>query len=121
MSSDSYIESARVYVQRSNAHDLEQLRAMFESHATYHSSYAGDFEGRDIILSMMQDFFARFPDVTWTVPAYHFLPDYSVRFEFVMTATDKESGERIERHGLERIDFSSSGLISHIDVQPKSE
>lgn len=117
--SESYVDLARLYVERSNQHDLDLILPMFDENGSYHSAYVGTFEGRDSIGEMMRGFFKRFPDVTWEASEYQSRPDSSVEFEFVMHATNRETGERIERYGFERILFAGSGLITRLEVKPK--
>ena len=117
--SESYVDLARLYVERSNLHDLDLILPMFDEKGSYHSAYVGTFEGRNAIGAMMRGFFKRFPNVTWEAREYQSGPDSSVEFEFVMHATNRETGERIERHGSERIVFTVSGLITYLEVQPK--
>ena len=117
MTAASLVDRARLYVERSNRHDLASIGPMLEADATYRSSSVGSFAGREAILAMMRGFFERFPDVAWQVADYRPGPAASVAFDFVMRATDKETGEAIERRGLERIDFTSAGTVVHIDVE----
>ena len=42
--------------------------------------------------------------------------DYAVDFEFVVSVTDSEIGESLERLGLERIEFCANGTISRMVV-----
>lgn len=109
-------ELATAYVALSNAHATELIRAMFEQTTTYHSSNVGSFEGPHAIGEMMTGFFTRFPDVHWNVQEYRSSADETVEFEFLMTATEASTGQRIERKGLERIAFTHTGHISRIDV-----
>jgi hypothetical protein len=65
---------------------------------------------------MMAGFFPRFSDVSWAVEEYRVADDHAVDFEFVLSATDSEAGEFLERLGLERIEFCADGTISRIAV-----
>jgi SnoaL-like protein len=121
MSAEHVIDLAKTYVSLSNRHQLKLIDAMFMDDATYHSSFFGEYKGRVAIYEMMVCFFARFPDVHWEVSDYRAIEDQGVEFAFVMTATDATSSERVERHGLERIYFTSDGLINHIAVSKPSE
>ena len=109
-------ELAGRYVQASNEHDLERIRAMFAGDAVYVSSRVGAFDGRDAILAMMDGFFARFPDVHWDVREYREAGAGAVVFDFVMTATAVDEAEAIEVHGVETIAFDAMGRISRIEV-----
>ena len=110
------IALARAYVALSNAHRVDLILATLADTVTYLSANVGRFEGGDAIGAMMAGFFARFPDVGWVVGEYRHAGDGTVEFDFVMKATDAESGESIERKGLETIAFSDDGFISRIDV-----
>lgn len=113
------VELARAYVALSNAHVVEFIRAMFVPATTYHSSSVGSFDGPQAIGEMMTGFFTRFPDVHWDIPEYRRGTDNSVEFEFLMTATEAGTGQRIERKGLEKIAFTDTGHISRIDVETR--
>lgn len=116
MNTNRLIELARNYVALSNRHDLTRIKPLFAADATYYSAYFGEYQGSDTIHAMMTGFFARFPGAHWEVAEYHCIEDNGVEFAFIMTGTDKFSGERVKRHGLERIFFTADGLIRHIAV-----
>ena len=107
---------ARLYVERSNRHDLDAVLPMFAEDATYESSEVGSFAGRAVIEGMMRSFFARFPDVAWEIDEVRELADAGAEFAFVMTATSAETGEVVVRRGRERIFFNRAGLIRHVGV-----
>ena len=117
MNESEQIELAKAYVALSNAHRLEFILPMFADKAVYHSSYVGEFKGRSAIGEMMADFFSRFPDVHWNVLEYRCSREKVVGFEFVMTATESRTGDRLERQGLEEIEFTDEGLISRLEVK----
>ncbi len=117
MSSDTHIDLAKDYVAQSNAHDLSRILRMFHDTATYASPHVGRFSGREEIGEMMKEFFGAYPDVEWEVAGYHEIGDAIVEFEFLMRATEAATGDRIERDGIERIEFTESGLISHIAIR----
>lgn len=110
------IALAQAYVALSNAHRVDLILKMFADPVAYLSVNVGRFEGADAIGEMMSGFFARFPDVAWDIGEYRCAGDDSVAFHFVMTATDADSGESIERSGLETIAFTDEGFISRIEV-----
>ena len=110
------IELAKNYVALSNDHDLARIEPLFAVDATYHSAYFGEYQGRDAIHTMMTSFFTRFPDAYWEVTEYCIIENNGVEFAFTMTGADASSGERVKRRGLERIYFTSDGLIKHIAV-----
>lgn len=111
-----FIERAKKYVTLSNDHDLASIKCLFADDATYHSDYFGTYQGSDAIHAMMTSFFARFPNAYWEIPEYRNNEQNGVEFTFVMTGTDASTGEPVTRHGLERIYFTSTGLIQHIAV-----
>ena len=88
---------------------------MFDEGAVYTSSAVGDFEGRKTIGEMMQGFFARYPNVHWQAQHYRY-NDNSVTFDFIMKATEANSGNSLERQGVEQIEFSPQGLIIRLIV-----
>ena len=110
-------ELARLYVERSNRHVLDEVFPMFDPEATYRSSQFGLFEGLDQIRDMMTGFFATFPDVHWTVDDYRADSDDTASFEFTMRASHAETKQSVERRGLETITFTEEGLIRHIEVE----
>jgi hypothetical protein len=112
-----YIELAKAYVALSNAHKLDLIFPMFIESASYQSSSVGSFEGKADIENMMSNFFTSFPDVHWQVAEYRYAIERRVEFDFVMTATNAQSGEKIERRGLETIQFNKEGFITSIRVE----
>ena len=116
MNPQKIIEQTKNYVMLSNSHNLELIMSLFASDATYHSVYFGEYSGSDAIHTMMINFFTSFPDAHWEVTQYRTIENNGVQFEFIMTGMDAATGERIRRHGLERIYFTPDGLIKHIAV-----
>ncbi|MDD9948787.1 MAG: nuclear transport factor 2 family protein [candidate division Zixibacteria bacterium] len=108
---------ARLYVERSNRHVLDDVFPMFDPEATYRSSQFGLYEGLDQIRDMMTGFFATYPDVHWTVDDYRADSDDSASFEFTMRASHAETEQPVERRGLETITFTEEGLIRHVEVE----
>lgn len=113
------IELAKAYVALSNAHQLSLIEQMFEYNASYHSPNVGLFEGRERISAMMHGFFSQYPDVYWETLNYHYDTDQNVLFDFIMTATHAETGEKIHRRGAEQIAFTGSGMIGRLEVKGK--
>lgn len=116
MNTNKLIELAKNYVALSNDHNLPLIKSLFADSATYHSAYFGGYQGSAAIHTMMTGFFARFPDAHWEVAEYHNIEDNGVEFKFSMTGMDASSGEQVKRQGLERIYFTSDGLIGHIAI-----
>lgn len=108
---------ARQYVERSNRHVLDEVFPLFDPEATYRSSQFGLFEGLEQIREMMTGFFTTFPDVHWTVDDYRADSDDTASFEFTMRASHAETGQPVERRGLETITFTQEGLIRHVEVE----
>ena len=108
---------AKEYVDRSNQHRLDELFPMFETDATYRSSQFGSFSGLEQIRGMMVNFFSRFPDVNWKVDRYRTDSDDIVSFQFLMRATNIDTGKLVKRLGLETIRFGNHGRIRHIEVE----
>ncbi len=117
MNETEKVELAKAYVALSNAHRLSLILPMFAGDATYLSSSLGKYSGRTAIGEMMGGFFSRFPDVHWSVEAYRYTEKGAVEFGFVMTATEAENGNRIERKGLEKMVIGDHGQISYLEVQ----
>ncbi|MFT5659086.1 MAG: hypothetical protein ACI9KN_002368 [Gammaproteobacteria bacterium] len=90
---------------------------MFADNASYHSSSVGEFVGRVAIASMMNGFFAQYPDVYWETDNYRCDKDQNVLFDFKMSATHTETVEKIHRQGIEVISFTNNGLILRLDVK----
>jgi ketosteroid isomerase-like protein len=110
------IELAKAYVALSNAHALDFILPMFSDTARYQSSSVGEFDGREAIGEMMAGFFGRFPDVNWQVASFRHVEENRVEFDFSMTAREATTGNRIERGGLEQIEFNEEGFIERISV-----
>lgn len=113
------IELAKAYVALSNAHQLNFVLPMFTAEASYISANVGVFNGRSAIEEMMTRFFSRFPDVNWKARDYRCTSDGNVRFDFAMTATEIETGEKIQRMGVEEIEFTDEGFIRRLDVRKR--
>lgn len=116
MSFEEKCEIANTYVEYSNNHDVKGLEAMLEKQAIYDSDHVGNFHGVTAIIEMMTSYFELFPDARWQVKKYALGLDGRVEFTYLLTATNKETGEKINRKGEERITMSPGGLISYIEV-----
>jgi hypothetical protein len=109
------IELARAYVALSNAHRVELIQPMFAAGAVYTSSAVGEFVGPIAIGDMMQGFFARYPDVFWLAEKFRY-DNGRVTFDFGMQANAADSGEHLQRQGIEHIEFDRHGLIKKLEV-----
>jgi hypothetical protein len=116
MNESEQIELAKAYVALSNAHCVEFILPLFTKSTHYHSTYVGELEGKDVIGAMMADYFLRFPDVYWNVPEYRYIKNGIVNFEFALTATEAQTGDRVERIGFEQIEFSYIGRFRIISA-----
>ena len=121
MDNRSFIELAKNYVTLSNHHQLDLIKPLFAADATYYSEFFGEYRGSAAIHEMMLRFFNRFPDAHWEVPDYREIEDGGVEFAFKMTGNDAESGEKVNRCGLEKIYFTTDGLIQRIVVLKPEE
>lgn len=110
------IELARAYVSLSNAHRIGLILPMFSDDAVYTSSAVGEFTGTEAIGDMMQGFFSAYPDVFWLAENYRH-EDHRVTFDFSLQATAADSGEHLQRFGVERIEFDETGLIRKLEVK----
>lgn len=98
---------------------------MFHSKMIYDTG-SKIINGIDEIQSMMKLFFAKTPDVQWTVEEFKKISNNSVQFEFKANYTDNESNLPFERKGIEIIEFINENddddddeeiLISKIKVE----
>ena len=109
------IELARAYVALSNAHRNELIVPLFADDAVYSSSAVGEFHGPAAIGEMMRGFFTRYPDVSWSCENYS-CSCRRVSFDFSLQASDAETGERLQRSGVEHISYDDRGLIKKLEV-----
>ena len=115
MTETESIELARAYVALSNAHRIDLITPMFASDALYRSSAAGEFKGVDAIADMMQAFFKHYADVFWSCDHFRYQSN-RVSFDFKLHASDSQSGELLQRGGLEHIEFDNEGRIKTLEV-----
>jgi NADH:ubiquinone oxidoreductase subunit D len=113
------IELAKAYIALSNAHKLEFVVPVFSVDAIYRSPNVGVFDGRDAIRTMMTGFFTRYSDTYWDARNFHRTKDRNVQFDFELTATEVETGEKIQRTGVEELEFTSEGLIFRLEVRKR--
>ncbi len=109
------IELAKAYVALSNAHRLELILPMFAADAVYTSSAVGEFIGANAIGDMMQGFFAHYPDVFWLTENFRF-DNGRISFDFGLQASASDSGEQLQRQGIEHMELDGQGLIIKLEV-----
>ncbi len=109
------IELAKAYVALSNAHRVELILPMFAVDAVYTSSAVGEFIGANAIGDMVRGFFAHYPDAFWLAENYRF-DNGRVSFDFGLQASASDSGEQLQRQGIEHIEFDRQGLIIKLEV-----
>lgn len=110
------IELAQAYVALSNAHRVELIVPMFSATAVYSSSVVGEFVGRGAIGKMMRGFFSSYPDAFWLAENYRY-DNNRVTFDFSLQANAAATGEHLQRHGIERIEFDENGFIKKLEVK----
>ena len=116
MTDTELIELARAYVALSNSHRVDLIMPMFATGARYSSCAVGEHRGRAAIGDMMHGFFSRYPDAHWLASNFR-CSDHRVSFDFTMRATEADSGELLERSGVEQVDFTADGSIKHLSVE----
>ena len=119
MTESELVALSKAYVALSNAHRLEFISPMFSLGAVYRSSAVGEFSGKAEIENMMRSFFAKFPNVHWRAKDYRVAENNTVQFDFTMTATNVETGEVIQRTGIEKIQYNIDDLICYLEVDAK--
>jgi len=115
MTETESIELARAYVALSNAHRTDLILPLFAGDAVYRSSAVGEHRGTTAIIAMMQAFFTRYPDVYWRCANYR-CAERRVSFAFELRATDADDGSKLQRGGIEHIEFDAHGLIKTLEV-----
>jgi len=115
MTATESIELARAYVALSNAHRSDLILPLFAGDAVYRSSTVGEHRGAPAIAAMMQLFFSRYPDVHWQCRHYR-CDGNRVSFDFALSATAADDGSRLQRGGVEHIEFDAGGLIKALEV-----
>ena len=117
MNKQEEIELIKTYLDLSNRHRIDLILPLFDEDVNYQSSNVGEFNGKKAVGEMMQDFFSRYPDVSWKMETFQHTGKHTISFDFVMTATEPESGSIFERAGFEQIELSSEGLIVQVEVK----
>ena len=54
--------------------------------------------------------------ISWLQPARQVFSGRRVSFDFSLQATDAETGERLQRSGVEHISYDDRGLIKKLEV-----
>ena len=114
-----YLEMTKAYIALSNTHRLDLVFGLIADDAVYESANVGEHHGKPAIKTMMQQFFDQFPDVIWETRHLRLdsNAERTVAFEFMMSATERQRGTRIQRTGNERIVFNKEGLIERVIVK----
>lgn len=99
-----------------NALDWPAIEAAFAEAATYVSNGVGALTGRDAILAAFRAWFAEYPDQVAVDDSVEATGPLSARAVWSLTATSAKTGARIERRGVEMIDFNAAGLILRVAV-----
>lgn len=108
---------AHRYVEASNAHDVERIREMVAGAISYSSSGMGEHSGREAVVDMLKDFYARFPDAHWACTDYRQLGADAAAFQYVLRGIETGTGQVVLRAGLERVWFDGEGRIRRIEVR----
>ena len=97
-----------------NDHDADAVAAMCAEDLVYDEPALGDtVYGRDSIRSFVKAMDAAFPDHTFELKGlYADVARRAVLVAWQFSGTHAKSGNRIEFHGDDRLDFDENGLIS---------
>lgn len=126
---------AKLYVDLSNDHNVDSIDPLFESDATYHSTFLGKtYHGKEPIMQMMREYFSSYKDVHWNVDLYSEETNNdeiatlvkekgatcAVVFDYTRTCTI--DNELKSNNGREWIIVSKDLKICHVQVktQPKN-
>lgn len=99
-----------------NALDFQAIGNAFAENAHYVSNGVGAVCGRAAIVSAFQDYFLLYPDQVAEDSLIETLSSLSARAKWRLAATNANTGERIERSGVEFLHFDVEGRIVAIEV-----
>ncbi|WDZ77474.1 nuclear transport factor 2 family protein [Ensifer adhaerens] len=99
-----------------NALDFAAIEAAFAEDARYISNGVGALVGRTAIISAFRDYFVTYPDQIARDSLIETLSPTSARTKWQLTATNATTGKRIERTGIEHLQFDDQGRIVAIEV-----
>ena len=67
----------------------------------------------------MHGFFHQYPDAYWEALNYYCDTDQTVLFDFIMTATHAETGDKIHCRGAEQVAFTDNEMNGRLEVKSK--
>ena len=100
-----------------DARDLARVEQMLAPGARYMSAGIGDVEGRATIMQSLRDYFANCPDHQAFDDELEAVSSHVALSHWRLRATNRETGQHVERHGIEKVTFTADGLICRIDVK----
>lgn len=115
MSPDPLVLTVR-YHAAINALDFTAIKDAFAEDARYTSNGIGALVGRAAILSAFRDYFDIYPDQIARDSLIETLSPASARTRWHLEATNARTGKRIERSGIELLQFDARGRIVAIEV-----
>ena len=115
--SEETLYIVKKYFELSNAHNLDEVEALFTDTTVYISANTGSFTGKREIMEMMREFFAGFQKLHWDIQSGEETNPDTVTFDFIVTGV-KNDGENVEKEGLESITVID-GKIERVEIQNK--
>jgi hypothetical protein len=99
--------------------DLVALRRSFAPDARYVSMGLGAVEGREAVLASIESYFAKFPDHEARDEKVWRVSDHVAACEWRLKGTLADTGDVIERRGVETITFNERGLILSVEIEDR--
>ena len=100
-----------------NALDFSTIESMFSENAVYDSGgLGGAVTGRASIMEGFRAYFDTYPDQVAEDSVVEALDGLRVRSVWRLTATHRQTGERLVRTGEETLTFDPAGQIIRVDV-----
>jgi len=97
--------------------DFSAIESMFAESAVYDSGgLGGVVTGRASIMEGFRAYFDTYPDQVAEDGVVEALDGLRVRSVWRLTATHRQTGERLVRAGEETVTFDPAGLIIRVDV-----
>jgi ketosteroid isomerase-like protein len=111
------IEKVVAYTNALNRLDLDAVERMFAENAIYISSgMDGAYHGRSSIMAAFRAYFANHPDQVNFDKHLKRVGPNDVQSDWMLTATNAQTGKRISRKGIQVITFNEAGLIQVVQV-----